>query len=367
MKRFAKNSQVLMIALIILTSVVLVASSILLLSRASAGMQEGAEAVGLLHANEAAEQLRSAVNTYRDKSALFGSSLMSSGFTDQNDFLLKFKSLNNDPRFSVFMFMRYFKDGQEYSLNAQPFNMAAESSAVVAGAGIQEVFCAGVVEDHQYSISAVAFCVPLTGCPYADTAVLFYPTGSVFPDSESSLYAGSLLTAICSSEGEIVLLLHHEGMDVQQHNNIYEILRGQINDKSTIDNMRTLVGVGGTGSYSVEMLSQTHILSVNSIDEKGTSPFFAVCLYSAATLNSIGYNTIHTVLGELVIFFLLLMVVTASFLIYRYRNEKRLRTINDTNSVLDCPTQTKFARVAADIMARHKATAFAVVVVAIRR
>ena len=367
-KQANKRINNVVVIIICLISLVLIGSSVAMLATYTHNMQEGAGVIGLLHANEAAELFKDSINAYRDKSELFGRTVLAGGYTSEGDFATQLKRIGLDDRFNEIMFMRYFRNGQEYNLGAQPFDMTIESKQVLVGSKLDTTFCAGVVDDRQHSISAVAYCVPLSGCPYADSLALFYPVSNVVSlmnedEENEDRFSNSRLTAICSTEGEIVTLLHQEGLDIQEHNNIYEVLRGRINNKSVIDDARSLVSVGTSGNFTVTINGEDHILAVSSIREHGSSPFYVVGIYQASDIYSSAYSIISTVLGELAVFFIVLIFV-AIYIIVSYRaGEKRLKALNEINEILDCPTRIKFEKTAADIIARNKATAFAVVVI----
>ena len=327
--------------------------------------QDGAGIIGLIHSNEAAESFKSSINDYRDKSERFAQELLSKSFSDADDFSLAIARLRKD--YGIY-FARYFKDGVEYSLANQPFDMTTESKAVIEGSHKDVPFCAGIVEDWQESIATVAYCVPLKNCAYGDCLVLFYPTGDVLdtvqPTDDETVT--SQLTAICSNEGEIVSILQNEVFDLQKHNNIYEFLRKQINDKSTIDQVRTLIDEGRYGFFSVTISGQDHILAVSGIREHGTTPFSVIAIYKVSDIYGAIYSVVVALICIVAIFFIVLFGVAIYFILNYRASQKRLRKVNEYHSLLDCPTRARFERIVGETLNQNRSTKFAVVVIDIR-
>ena len=370
LKRLTNRLHSIIIIVMCLVSIILVGSSVAMLASYSSEMHEGAGMIGLIYSKEAADDFIKTINSYRDKSEQFAKHLLSENHMDVSSFTVTAARLRKD-QFSDIMFIRYFKDNVEYSLSNAPFDMTMESKAVIVGAKTGEIFCTGVVEDRENSISSIAFCVPLKNCSYADCIVLFYSVGSVvgsvkMPENNSKY---SQLSTICTKEGEIESIIHKNEngeFNVQEHNNIYEVLRGKINDKGTIDDVQNLISVGGSNSFTVTISGQDHVLSVVGISEHGTSPFSVISIYKSDDVYNAAYSTVSTVLGELAIFFIMLIFVAIYFIASYRASERRIKRIKEFDEVLDCPTRVKFERVAADILNQNKGSNFAVVVVDIR-
>ena len=342
--------------------------------------QDGAGGIGLIHTNKAAEDFKTSIDAFREKSERFAQDLISKSFKDVEDFSLSIGQLrkqynaqlkqedDSESKNDDLYFVRYFKDNKEYSLSNQPFDMTRESKVVIEGSHKDVTFCAGVVEDWNESISAVAYCVPLKNCAYADCIVLFYATGAVL-DSIELTDDGSVpsqLTAICTSDGEIVSILQKGDYDIQEHNNVFESLRKRINDKATIDQMRTVIDEGDHGFFSATISGEDHILAVSGIREHGTSPFSVIAIYKVSAIYGQVYSIVVALVSLVGIFFVALIGV-ALYFIFNYRaSQKRLRKVNEFHSILDCPTRVRFERVAEEILNQNRSTKFAVVVIDIR-
>lgn len=370
-KRVTSRINSIVIIVMCLVSIVLVGSSAAMLTGYSKTLHSGAEILGLVYSKQTSDDFTKAMNSYRTRSETFAENLMEMPMESIDELSLSIGRVNKQAQFKEIMFIRYFRDGVEYSLGDREFDMTKESKSVLVGARTGETFCAGVVEDYNQSISAVAYCVPIKNCPYADCIVLYYPTGPFFElvtaSEDSEKY--SQLTTICSAEGEIVSIVYKNkngAFEVQQHNNIYEILKARINDKKTVDNMRTLVSNGSSGSFSVKIAGDDNVVSVLGISEHGTSPFSVVAVYKSNDVYSAAYSTVSTVLAELAIFFVMLIFAAVYFIISFRASEMRMRHIREYNEDIGCPTRVKFERVGAEILRQNFGSQFAVIVVDIR-
>ena len=122
-KRNFTRLQRIIIVVACLLSIALAGTCVFMLTGVATYMQDaqdGAGIIGLIHSNEAAESFKTSINEYRDKSERFAQELLSHSFTDVEDFSLTIARMRKD--YGIY-FVRYFKDGVEYSLANQPFDM----------------------------------------------------------------------------------------------------------------------------------------------------------------------------------------------------------------------------------------------------
>lgn len=363
-KKANRSFQSIIIIIVCLVSIVLVGFSAAILADYSQSMHDGAGVIGLINSDEAAVTFRDSLDKYKEKSENLVRGLMAENFNSVDEFSV---SLNRAGKAAGVMFIRYFMDGKEYSLSNDVFDQTRESKLVVVGSRMEVSFCAGIVEDWQFSISAVAYCIPIKSA-FADCVALFYPVDSVIGDVKAPENSDtkSQLTTVCSQAGEVASILHNNDFDIQQHNNIYEFLRKQINDKATIDSVKVIIDEGRSGYFPVTISGDEHILAVSGIREHGTTPFAVIAIYKSEDIYSAAYATFTTLLGVLVIFFVMLIFIAVYFIISYRASERRIKKLKDYNEVLDCPSDIMFQRVAGNIISQNKATNFAVVVVDIR-
>ncbi len=363
-----KGLQTLVLILIVLVSGALIAGSLLMLLTYSQSIEEEASYVGMRYSGETANHLKVAVDEYEERAENLARNVMRGSVSTSTEFGANLRHLGVDD--SDLMFARYFKDGTEYSVSGVVYSAEAKEVLALVEQGVRA--CAGVISDREHSVSAVAFCVPLSGCPYADTIVLFYPVNTVisFPEPlDPEITDKSRITAVTSHEGEVLSILYQDeedGLGLRDHNNIYEALRGQINDKSTIDRIQNNISTGTSDVYSVQISTLNHVISVSTLRENDSAAFAIIGVYRSEVLHGTGYSTVRAILGVLIIFSFMLLIMVISNIISRRRAAKRLKTVGETNDKLGVATRIKFERVAADTLNRNRATQFAVVAVDMR-
>ena len=364
-KMLSKNFQSIFIIVACLISIILVGISVALLGDYSQNMHDGAGVIGLMNSDDAAVTFRDSIDRYKENAENLVKGVTAENYKSDSAFSV---ALSRAGKAGGAMFLRYFNDGTEYLLTNQPYDETKESKAVIVGSRMQVSFCAGIVEDRQFSISAFAYCIPVKGCQYADCVAIFYPVDSVVGNVKpaESMETKSQFTTICSQAGEVVSVLNNNNYDLQQHNNIYEFLRKLINDKVTIDSVKSIIDEGRSSYFPVTISGQENIIAVSGIREHGTSPFAVIAVYKAEDIYSSAYSTFTTLLGVLAMFFILLIVVAGYFIISYRASERRIRKLKDYNEMLDCPSDLLFMRVAGDIISQNRGTNFAVVVVDIK-
>ena len=364
-KKFNRRLQSIIIIVVSLISIALVGVSVTMLANYSGTMHDGAGVIGLMNSDAASDTFRASLDKYRDKSENLVRGLMADAYDSVDDFSL---ALNRAGKAGGAMFVRYFKGGKEYLLSNQVYDTQKESKQVVVGSRMEVSFCAGIVEDRQFSISAVAYCIPMKNFQFADCVALFYPVESVLGNVKlkDGMDTKSQLTTICSQAGEVSAILNNNSFDLQLHNNIYEFLRKQINDKVTIDNVKTIIDEGRSDYFTVTISGQENILAVSGIREHGTTPFAVIAIYKPDDIYSAAYSTFTTLLGVMAIFFIMLIFAVVYFIVSYRASERRIKKLKDYNEILDCPSDIMFYRVASEIITQNKATNFAVVVVDIR-
>ena len=360
----------LLIMLVILISAVLVSSGLVMVFNYSDQIDQEAGIVGMRYSQEMKTHLYKAVDAYQDKSEQMAKYIVQGAAESEEEFNVRLRNVG--AQFGVTnLRLRYFKDGSEYRVSGAAFNTTLESKSVLELASRRRSGCAGIVSDQEINPNGVAFCVAVDGCAYADVVVFFYfPVFDVVafpPESlDEEIFADSRLTCVASGEGEIINILSQTDMGLYEHNNIYEALRPQINDKGIIDAMRTAVYDSTSQVFQAEIANERHVICVSSLTEGGSAPFAVVSVYRAEDLHGTGYSTVRTVLSVIMIFAALLLVLVVTNVVGRIRARRQLALMHDIDPVLDCPTRIKFERVAGDILNRNKGTAFAVVTINLR-
>ena len=366
-KNLSKASRNYTLLIICLICILMISSSTAMLMTYSETIEEESGNVAKQYVESTANNLRSGIDAYKTQTLNLVRTILSTAYEDEKDFSVQLHRLSRDERFEDIMFVRYFKDGVEYDITGDVFEADMESVEVKKMIEKRVLTCVGVVSDRQYNVSTTAFCVPIDGFEYADAMVVCYPVAKVVGYSKAlsdTDYTSSRFTVICSTQGEVVRLLYaDEEAVVQEHSDIYDFLRGELNNKQMLDELRITINSGASGNYSETVSGQPCILSVSGIREYDNTSFSVVGYYRAADIYKSGYFIIRSLLGEFLVFFVIVLAVGVYGIIQRWKNKKLFATINDTNKVLGCDSRVKFERVAAEIIARNKATLFAVAVI----
>lgn len=365
---FKKLSQNFLLYEFVIVCIALIVSCAIMLNEYQKELDEQAYRTGLLYSEETALHLESAVNSYIRRVERLASKVDRS-FESEAEFATALRPYKLDPDADDIMFTRYFKDGVEHTITTEESEMMFESKAVLDLAQRGYTTCAGVIADHYYRISAIPFCTPLKNNPYADSIVVFFTVDSVvsFPDlHDAPEITKSDITAVCSEEGNLFSIIYSDGLSFTQHSNIYDEVKYNLNDKSIIDTVQTMIHNGESGSMPAVIYGTKYVLALSSIKENGASPLSILSLYKAVNIYSSGYSVITTVLGVLMVFFALLILSAVYVMILRRRSEKNISEAADTDKKLGCPSREKFESTAADILARNKQTAFAVIAIDIK-
>lgn len=287
-------------------------------------------------------------------------------------FLQRLRDLQtDDSRFDRILFTRFFKDGIEYDQIGNPYDTTKESGNVLKYANTDKTVFCGYFSDFQYNTSVVAYCVPVMDYEFADTIVVFFPISAVSEFSNTineEYFEKCSVMALCAQDGEVLSNLNKstiKDIELQEHNNIFEVFKKELNDKKLVDSMRTMVSKSETGSFSVTINGQDYIISIASTVISGES-LAVVGMYKAVDVYSSGYQIISTILGAFVVFLFILILVSLFFIINNKRSQSRMLTINDYDKELKCPSRFRFERESAAIIARNKGSRFAVVIMALK-
>ena len=227
--------------------------------------------------------------------------------------------------------------------------------------------CIGIISDEKYNISTTAFCAPLEDCEYADAIVAYYPVASIVTYSAgytTEEYTNSRFAVVCSPQGEIVRVLYTtESEDIQQHENVHDVLRNVLNDKTTSDGIRVCMDTGTVAKFPVTVAGDTCVIAVSCVNEYENTSFAVLGYYRTSDIYTTGYYVLRVILGEFFVFFAMILIVAIYGAVERYRGRVLLATINDTNKLIGCDSRVKFERVSAEIISTHKGTAFAVIAI----
>ncbi len=368
MKKVWKNwSRDVLIAMISLVFVAMIVCCVIMLTGYTDELHEQAGTKALLFITDTSGYLDDSLNTYLYKTGLAAEKLNTLETENFFEFSQALRDLTLEERFSNVCFSRFFKDGVEFDTTTNvEYPTSDESSTVVRLSNRGEIGFAGILTDRKYNITVAAFCAPIKDCEFADSIVLYYPVGDVvtLAGNQKTDYTESARTVLlCAADGEVVNVVgDSDDFGVQLHDNVYQFLAREINDKSVTDNLRDTILKNELATYPVLIENETHILSVGSAGGKD-APIFLIGIYRAIDLYNAEYSTVSTILGALIIFVVLMIFFVIYFFVSRRRTARMLLTIGDIDSDLDCPTQKHFERESATLISRNRGSIFSIVVI----
>ena len=241
-KFFGGYTRVLLLMVAGIISLSLIACGIMILNEYTQELTSQASVKAQLYSTEASSFLHDNVASCMNSAELLASRLSGHSYENEADFLGTLRTARMDDKYSYLLILRYFNGENEYIETGSPFNTQNENPAVLAAAKNGETKCTGFAVDWVNAYNVVSFVAAVKDCNYATSVALFYPPDVIREYNEEDIpqeaLDASLMTVMCSSEGEVLSILSKNGIDVAPHNNVYELLEPLINDKSIIDDMK---------------------------------------------------------------------------------------------------------------------------------
>ena len=365
-KDVKKNSGKYPLIIIAFICLLMISSSFAMLARYSGIIDDESKRIALSFVENSALELKNNIEAYKAKSLNLG--VRFSNYSDDNieAFRAELNRTARQEEFSDIRYLRYFKDGIEYDILGNEYDQRVESEVVLNLVEQNVLSCVGVVADRQTDLSACVFCVPIENNIYMDTLLVFYPVSPIV-ERVSELGEDdvkSIFTIVCAKDGECVKILYNDESDlVQLHSNVFYELRNELNNKELIDSIKQNIDNGTNDVYLEDIQGVKHVIAVSTINEYDNTSFYVLGYYTSNAIYESGHYVINIVLGEFVVFFILLLVL----LIIVFTQEIRFKVhpptpANEISTELDCPTRMKFEKTAGAILDNHKGTTFAVCV-----
>lgn len=275
------------------------------------------------------------------------------------------REIRSDSTFDRVAFCRFFSEGTEFGQFGTVYPLERESVKRMSGTNVAR--CVGLVPDREWNTNTIAFYAPVSS-GYADGVVLFFPADvfSTFVEDVNAANAElARLAVFADGEGETLAIFHKDDdVELSVHNNIYDYLTNQINEKSTIDSLKNDLVYERSASYQATVYSEDCIVSIGTAKSGGGLSI--VALYTVEKLCESSFSLINAILGILIMVFAILIFTGAFVLITRKVAEKKQLEAALMDPLLNCPTRVKFEKDAPEILARNKNSQFAVVVSEVR-
>lgn len=347
--------------------ILMIVACIAMLFRFSGTIEDEAGNIALQYVDSAANNLKVGLEVYESKAHDFGVSILGGSYDDEEDFSIQMHRMSKESRYGDIYFIRYFKNGAEYNVADNEFNITMELSEITEFVEKGELACIGIVPDKQFNLSVISYFVPLENFEYADSLLVFYPVSSVASYSASLNnvgYDNSRLAVYTTPQGQVVKILHaDEDIDIREYGDVYSLLRDDLNKKVSIDDLRVTIESGKSEKFFEDVGGESCTVAVSSAVEHDTTILSVVGYYRCADIYPSGYYILQAILGALLVFFLAVLIVSIVTIIQKLYHKRMLNTINDTNRQLGCDSRFKFERIAAERIEQNKATSFAIVVI----
>lgn len=358
-----RYARVLVLVTVIVISLVLLSCTLFIYTEYSAELkQQAATEAELITANQVtylSREITECVNKARQAASKV------KGMNTLDDVANALRHISSDEAFSGVAFSRFFSGGKEYGTYAQSFDLERDNVRKYMGTGTAT--CCGLAADREWNTNCIVFYAPVSN-GIADGVLLYFPTEtfcSFTSQIDPESYAGSLVTVLESQEGESLVILNKaETVELSTHSNIFSYLTNMVNDKSVIDNLIADLEKSNSTAYQVSVFSQDSVVAIGCAQNGGGISF--ISLYTVEALCGSGYTLINTILGVLVLVFLLLIFTCAFIIIQKKMSEKRKLEAEMFNVQLNCPTRIKFEKDVSPILAQHPGTKFVIVVSGIK-
>ena len=207
---------------VVLLCIILISATLILLLRYSYGLEEQAVSRVENYSADTTTLLTRKIDITNQK--VHHAAERMASCTTQAELAFTIQEILEVSDYENLIDLRFFKGGTEYNSYAYPYEFN-ESDEVKAAVGRKGNGVIGVVYDYENNVQTIAFYATLENHPLIDTIVMFYPISSisdVFDMADEKKLSRAEFVALCSSEGEVLRVLHTQTGDLNHHNNIFE-------------------------------------------------------------------------------------------------------------------------------------------------
>ena len=365
MKLFLKrHGREFALAGIVLLCILLIGATLVLLLRYSGGLEEQAVSRVENYSSDTTTLLTQKIDTMNQK--VHHAAERMASCTDIPTLAATIQEILLISDYSEVLDVRFFKGDVEYNAYALPYDFD-ESEAVVSAVGKKGNGVVGVVHDSDKNMQTVVFYATIEKNSLIDTVFFYYPVSALseaFDAADEDKLERSDFVALCSVEGEVLRVLHSDTGELEQHNNIFDYVRKKVNSKETVDELNEHVEDGKPAIHTMNIGERTYVISVGT--SKEANGLFIVGLYRAENAYTAGYQIINTILGAMMIIFVILIFLIIYIITNRRRTQKRIKELSYRHPLLGCLSVLGFQNEAKEIFKKHRATKFAVVAAEVR-
>ena len=362
-KTTEKRGRDLLMVVVIIVCLIFTVNISLLGHEYTEGVNEQAVARAQYCAEEQALYFNRAVDAYRNRAEYLAAQLGSTAdriallnrITDCRPFL------EGDARFRAVFFLC---GGTLYDAQGEVCTEYPELAALATEEGtvLSRVF------SYKNSLMAIGVSAPVAG-PECDRVICVYDRDILtvpvlFTDTENlpACVSLSAITMLCKHDGRVLARRVTDsdfaiGGDTAR-DGVLPTLLPDTNDYRAAQN---LIAAGKNGSFTVQSSKGDYILTVSSFGQTGGG-LFLLSLYPTSAIYGDGYRLVNSIWGSLILFAVVTAVMVIFFAVRHLDLHRRISKIALENEALSCPTLTKFERDSRDILARNRATRFAMVI-----
>lgn len=273
------------------------------------------------------------------------------------------------PRNNKFVDLVVYADGKAY--DSQLFPITSPDPEITT-AGEKTGTILSPVFQYDGSIMAVAVSADVNALTI-DRFAFVYDRAIISLDSLGNFDASAPEFV---SKPEYVLLLKHDGrvIDSRSVTSVPTIgpepiqsgfLKRTVTDQSVYDPLSAAVNAGVKYGAAATINGEKHVFTVTptASDEARITILSA---YRIESVYGVGYNTVETIWGSLIVFFALLAALSLIVVIGRVRTNRKIFELAAFDQKLKCPTMMKFKRDISGVLSRNKTTQFASIIAKIR-
>ena len=363
---FRKNYREMLFFAVIIACAILILCTLVLLDGYSDELQAQARTRVELFTEDVTDKMSSHLKEYT--AMAMTAAKLTETCTDRTQAEELLRELIATPRYRGARSLRFFSEGGIFDGYDNDLT-DSESAGIRAFAGVTECRVSAPIYDVLEQQTFVAFYAPVESAGVIDGVALLFEVGTLknfIADLDATAYGDAEFLCFCSSEGEVLGIISQRSTDtVSEHNNIRDVLRAKFHDKDLVDRICGAENPDGFLAESATVVTVPYVISVGTSGAR-YGDFRIIGLYEAEAAYPSGYRFVNTILGMLIVFLAVLICFGFYFLFNRRQISRRLEEIGAIDPKLGCPTQIRFERRSADLLAKNRATRFAIVVLQIK-
>ena len=335
----------------------------------SRGVEAQAVERAQFYSSEQAARVNDTVTGLKNEADFFAKKLSECVSEADEEQLIRSARAYYIPRNNKFVDLVVYSDGNAYDSQLSPIT---SPDPEIATAGEKTGTVLSSVFQYDGSIMSVAVSADVNALTI-DRFAFVYDRAAISLDSLGVFDESAPEYA---TKPEYVLLLKRDGrvIDSRSVTAVPETgseplqsgyLKQTITDRSVYDPLSAAVSAGEKYGAAATINGEKYVFTVAPVesDEAGITVFSA---YRIESVYGVGYDTVETIWGSLIVFFALLAVLSLVVIIGRVRTNRKIFELAAFDQKLKCPTMMKFKRDVTDILSRNKVTQFASVVAKIK-